>query len=242
LSAGTPVEKPRSQVIRPELTRLPPLTPWRRSFRRLASVFFRLLVSLFTRTQVVELENFPERGPLLVVVNHLGDTDVILGMAYFPISVDALAKMELYDYPVLGAFMEAYGSIWVHRGAPDRRALRAALQGLEEGRVIGIAPEGRESVTGALEEGMGGAAFLALKANVPLLPVTFTGTENKKVIGSLIRFRRPKLTMTVGPIFRLEDLPDRRKAVDAGTDQIMRRLAQQLPEAYRGIYMDQEDQ
>lgn len=175
---------------------------------------------------------------MLVAVNHLGDADGLLGIAFFPQPVEALAKMELFDFPLLGWFMETYGVIWVHRGAPDRRALRAALRGLEEGRLVGLAPEGRESITGTLEEGTGGAAYLALKANVPVLPVTFTGTENIRVYNSLRRLRRPKMTMTFGPLFQLEDRPDRREAIETGTEQIMLRLARQLPIEYRGVYRD----
>src|SRR4030067_146028 len=117
----------------------------------------------------------------MVVSNHLGDADLIVGMAYSPYEVEILSKAELYDYPILGKLMDAYGVIWVHRGQPDRRALRAALEALRQGRVVGIAPEGRESLTGSLEEGTGGAAYLALKADGPILPVTFTGTQKATV-------------------------------------------------------------
>ena len=59
--------------------------------------------------------------------------------------------------------MDWYGTIWVHRGRPDRRALRAALNGLAEGRMLAIAPEGRESISGELEQGTDGAAYIALR-------------------------------------------------------------------------------
>jgi 1-acyl-sn-glycerol-3-phosphate acyltransferase len=236
LNARAPLEKPRAEVIRPELTRLPDHSPGRKLFRRLTRGFCRLILLLLTRTKTRGLENFPPVGPALLVSNHLGDADGVLGMAFFPESADALAKMELYDFPLVSQFMEAYGVIWVHRGMPDRRALHAAFKGLAEGRFLAMAPEGRESITGALEEGTGGAAYLAWKAGVPVVPVTFTGTENSNVFSSFKRLRRPELTLTVGPMFRLENLPDRREAVDLGTELIMKRLAQQLPEKYRGVY------
>ena len=49
--------------------------------------------------------------------------------------------------------MDWYGIIWLHRGQADRRAIRAALDGFAEGRIIVIAPEGRYSLVGGLEEG-----------------------------------------------------------------------------------------
>ena len=139
----------------------------------------RLLAWIFTKVEIQGLENFPSQGPAIIVANHLGDADFVLGIAFTPRPPEVLAKAELYNFPVLGKLMELYGVIWVHRGQPDRRALRASLQGLAEGRLISLAPEGRESLTGGLEEGTNGAAYLALKANAPILPVTFTNTENE---------------------------------------------------------------
>lgn len=233
---STPEPKPRSQVIRPEITRLPRLSLSRRILRRFIKGLLGLLVWLFTRVRTYGFENIPHQGSALVVTNHLGDADFVLGTALSPVAVETLAKAELYDYPVLGKVLDAYGVIWVHRGQPDRKALRAALDGLNQGKLVAIAPEGRESVTGALEEGTQGAAYLALKAGVPILPLTFTGTENARIYGNLKRLRKTDVTMTVGALFRLDELPDHKRAIDLGTQKIMRRLAAQLPPEYRGMY------
>jgi 1-acyl-sn-glycerol-3-phosphate acyltransferase len=228
--------KPITRRLRPEITRLPPLDRWRRLARHLLRGLARLLVWLFIRLEKHGLENVPQRGPALIITNHLGDADVVLLLAAIPCWCDALAKADLYDFPVLGKLMDAYGVIWVHRGQPDRRALRAALQGLKEGRVIGIAPEGRESLTGSLEEGTHGAAYLALKGDAPLIPVTFTGTENRRIYGNMKRLRRTPVTVTVGAPFRLEAEGDWHTAVECGTQTIMQVLARLLPQQYRGVY------
>jgi 1-acyl-sn-glycerol-3-phosphate acyltransferase len=234
--SSSPDPKPCSQLIHPEITRLPRLTIWRRLFRRFVIALVRLVVWLFTRARTYGFEHVPRQGPVLVVSNHLGDADLVVGMALSPVQVEALSKAELYDYPVLGKLMDAYGVIWVHRGQPDRHAIRAALDGLRQGRFIAIAPEGRESLTGALEQGTEGAAYLALRAGVPVLPLTFTGTENARIYGNLKRLRRTDVTMTVGAPFRLEELPGRKEAIELGTQNIMRTLAAQLPPEYRGVY------
>lgn len=228
--------KPRSEEISPEITRLPALTFWRKVFRRLVLIFLRLLVGLCLRVEVIGRENMPRQGPLLIVSNHLGDADVLVGLAHTWLPVDIIAKAELYHYPVLGKLMDAYGVIWIHRGQPDRRALRSVLDGLAAGRVFGIAPEGRESLTGSLEEGTGGAAYLAVKSKAPIFPVTFTGTENRRVFENLKRFKRTRVTLTMGPVFHLEEYPQRREAIEQGTSQIMNALASQLPPEYRGVY------
>ena len=113
--------------------------------------------------------------------------------------------------------MHAYGIIWLQRGAAYRHVLRAALDGLTEGRFVSIAPEGRVSLTGALEEGADGAAYLALKLDTLLLPVTFTGTENQRIFGNLKHLRRTTVTVTIGEPFRLKTTGDRRKDIAQGT-------------------------
>jgi 1-acyl-sn-glycerol-3-phosphate acyltransferase len=191
-----------------------------------------ILIRLFTRTRTYGLEHFPSTGPALAVINHLGDADVILLLAALPVPMDGLGKIELHDFPVLGPLMDLYGIIWLHRGRADRRAIRCALGGLAEGRILAIAPEGRYTLSRGLEEGGAGAAYLALKANVPVVPIALTGTENDHVYGCLRRLRRPLITLTVGEPFNL----DSSKTVQEGTRQLMEALARLLPPEYRGAY------
>ena len=204
--------------------------------RRLLKVLSQFLVWLCTRPEVHGLENFPKQGPVLIVINHLGDVDAFLGLAIAPVCVDTIAKQELYDVPIIGVLMHAYGMIWLQRGVAYRHVLRAALDGLAEGRFVSIAPEGRESLTGALEQGMDGAAYLALKSDALLLPVTFTGTENRRIFDNLKRLRRTAVTATIGKPFRLENTGNWRKDITRGTLKIMDTLASQLPSEYRGVY------
>lgn len=232
--------KPVTNIWRPEVTRLPRLGPARRLFRNLARLAARTLIRLLTQATIVGLERFPSKGPALVVINHLGDADVALLLAALPVAPDGLGKIELHDFPVLGGLMDWYGVIWLHRGRPDRRALRCALAALAGGRMLAIAPEGRYSLVRGLEEGGAGAAFLALRAGVPIIPVAMTGTQNERVYGSLRRLRRPRVTLSVGEPFRLTGGLDRSVQRRAATRQIMQALARLLPAEYRGAYLIRE--
>jgi 1-acyl-sn-glycerol-3-phosphate acyltransferase len=228
--------KPVAEIGKPELTRLPRLYFARRFYRAFVRGVCRTVISVCTRVEVEGLENFPRTGPALVVINHLGDADTPLLVGFVPAVLDTLGKIELYDFPLLGKLMEWYGIIWLHRGLPDRRAIRAALDGLAEGRIIVIAPEGRYSLTGELEEATYGAAFLALKAHVPVVPVALIGTENMNVYGHLRRLRRPLVKLKVGQPFVLAEQAGCQDAKREGTRQIMFVLASLLPVEYRGIY------
>jgi 1-acyl-sn-glycerol-3-phosphate acyltransferase len=230
--------KPVSDVWRPDLVALPRLTLARRAFRVFLRGLTKLLTFLLLRAEVSGLENFPRYGPALIVFNHLGDADAVLmmGMLPFKSPAEGIGKIELNEHWLVGPIFRAHGVIWVHRGQPDRKALRAALDGLVEGRMVTLAPEGRQSVIGGLEEGHAGAAFLALKSGAPIVPIGMTGTENSNIYGHLKQWRRAPVTLRVGKPFYLPILEDRQQTLQEGTRLIMQTLASLLPDSYRGKY------
>jgi 1-acyl-sn-glycerol-3-phosphate acyltransferase len=236
--------KPVAEVLRPELTRLPEYTLWRRLSRLGLWLLAKLVVAVRLNVKASGLENFPAHGPALIVLNHLGDADIVVILSQLStLEVDPLGASDLYDHKWVGPVAELYGVIWLHRGHPDRRALTCALESLQRGRFISIAPEGRESVAGGLEQGLDGAAFLALRADVPIVPIAMTGTENNRIFSppSANRRTRMPVTMTVGRPFRLAKSGDRHADLRNGTDQIMRELARLLPPEYQGMYRDEAD-
>src|SRR5512140_3192941 len=211
---SSPPPKPVTEVWRPELVALPRFTPGLRLRRGFMRVLAQFLTAITMRLTVSGLENFPKHGPALVVINHLGDADVVPLLAILPFSpIEGLGKIELYDHWFVGPVFRFYGIVWIHRGRPDRKAIRAALEALAEGRMVGLAPEGRQSLIGGLEEGNDGAAFLALKSGAPLVPVALTGTENSNVYGHLKRLQRAPVTLSVGKPFFLQEYPDRQKMI-----------------------------
>jgi 1-acyl-sn-glycerol-3-phosphate acyltransferase len=188
------------------------------------------------------LENIPKKGPAILVINHLGDADIVLVGAVSRVLPEIMGKIELNDHWFGGPIFRAYGIIWVHRGRPDRRALRAALEGLAEERMIVLAPEGRQSVTGRLEEGTEGAAFLAMKSGASIVPMAMTGTENDNVYGNLRKFKRTAVTLSVGKPFFIQEQPDRQEMIREGTRQIMESLADLLPASYQGNYKNTREE
>ena len=101
---------------------------------------------------------------------------------------------------------------------------------------MSIAPEGRQSVIGGLEEGTEGAAFLALKSGAPIVPVGMTGTENSNIYSHLKNWERARVTLAVGNPFYLKQGSNRQETIQKGTEQIMQAIAHLLPEEYRGKY------
>jgi 1-acyl-sn-glycerol-3-phosphate acyltransferase len=200
----------------------------------LMNVFSRLVC----RLQVVGRENIPEQGPFIVVTNHLGAADppIIFGLVPQHLRLTGMAAMEHRHDPFIGWLMDKGGAIWVRRGESDREALRKSLDALASGRPLGVAPEGTRSDTGALMEGKAGITFLALKADVPLVPISLAGSE--RVFRELRRLRRARVDAHIGPSFCLPERggETRKEHIQYCTDLIMTRLASLLPERYRGFY------
>ena len=195
-----------------------------------------VLLGLISHRECVGLENIPVEPPYILVTNHLAAFDSPLLMAVCPHTVRAFAAAKHKRNPLYAPLLAIVGSIWVRRGEVDRKALQEALDVLKRGEVLGMAPEGtRARGTYALQKGKSGAAYLATRADVLIVPVGLTGTEQIK--HNLPRLRRTHICVVVGEPFRLpESGRVRSRKLHEYTDLIMHHIAELLPEEYRGEY------
>jgi 1-acyl-sn-glycerol-3-phosphate acyltransferase len=160
---------------------------------RFLRIIGRAILLLLRRWDVSGAENVPGKGGLIVASNHASYWDpVVLGCA-LPRQIYFLAKAELFAIPFLGPLITALGAFPVHRSGQDAGAVKRALQLLKEERIVGIFPEGTRSHSGELLPAHMGAAMLALRARVPVLPVALAGTRGvfgkvRVVIGKPLDF------------------------------------------------------
>ncbi len=192
---------------------------------------FRGLLWLIGGYRFEGLEHMPRQGPVLVVANHLNNLDPLLIQAALPRLVVWLAKIELFRVPGLAQLLRYYWTIPIDRGAADRQAMKAALDWLAAGQVLGIFPEGTRSRTAAMQRGHLGVGLLAVRSGAPVLPVAVIGSERP-----LRRWPRPSLIVRVGRPLRIERPAGGRADYQAITDQIMFEIAGLVPPAYRGVY------
>ncbi|MBI3240989.1 MAG: 1-acyl-sn-glycerol-3-phosphate acyltransferase [Chloroflexi bacterium] len=209
-----------------------------RLFRALARPLAQAIYRLGCRLTLTGFENVPPPGAYIIAMNHLASYDPPLLMAFWPHPPEALGAANMMETFFAGHIMRAYGSIPVHRGEYDRAVLEKALDVLRSGRPFVIAPEGGRTRQAGMREAKPGIAYLALKADVPIVPVGITGTEN--LIPNWKAFRRPALSMIIGQPFRLPAGPltreNRHQRLAEYTTLIMRRIAELLPPEYRGVY------
>jgi 1-acyl-sn-glycerol-3-phosphate acyltransferase len=154
------------------------------------------------------VDRLPAHGPYIVAANHHNYLDgVVLGVTV-PAPVAFLVMPRVYRAtPLHPVFHRHVGSIPLALERPDVGALRAALQHLEHGGVVGIFPEGPFSVRGRLERGLPGVGLLALRSAVPVIPAAICGTY-EALVGRrgyiprrhpiTVRFGTPRVFLTNG--------------------------------------------
>lgn len=153
----------------------------------------------YLRGRIIGAEKVPQNGPLIIVSNHASDFDPPILSNCMRRPVAFMAKEELFQVPVLKQAITLYGAYPVKRGSADRSAIRAALTALEDGWAVGLFITGTRTKDGRVTDPKLGAAMIAAKAQVPLLPVSLWGTETIFQKGSPVP-RPVPVTVRVGDI------------------------------------------
>jgi 1-acyl-sn-glycerol-3-phosphate acyltransferase len=157
--------------------------------------------------------------------------------ASVPRRITFLAKQELFDLSLLGLVVRAFGAFPVRRGGLDRVALRHSLELLKKGEVLGMFPEGKRSLSHQLQELQPGTALIAARSGVPIVPIGISGTEKVRGIGFILR--RPHIDVKIGRPFILpsgENNKLERSRLIEGSNLIMERISELLPQSYRGSH------
>jgi len=171
------------------------------------------------------LDQIAPDGSYILVSNHLSYMDRPVMLSNIPVQFRFLAKKGLFQIPLLGTHLARAGHIPVFRDDP-RAAVRtmgqAAQAVRERGTSLLVFPEGGRSRDGELGEFKEGAAYIAIKAGVPLVPVAINGTREVLPFGSG-HIRPGKVTMRIGaplPTSQLK-LHDRGRVTDELRNRIV---------------------
>ncbi len=207
--------------------------PW---FYYLANRVLRVVFDIILRVEIRGVENVPRDGALIIAISHSSFVDPVLMGVYLPRDVVPMAKIEAFDIPVLGACIRWYGAFAIRRGEVDVRAFKNALQVLRGKIALVIAPEGHRSETGALQRGREGAIMLSLRSGAAILPVAVWG--GKPLWKNLVHLRRTEMKIFVGkPVLPTTQKPSRDQITEM-SDELMLRLAAQMPRELHGYYRD----
>ncbi len=141
---------------------------------------FRLLL----RGRAAGTSTVPRWGAMVVVANHGSHLDPPLVAHVIGRPVAFMAKRELFRVPVLACLIRALGAYPVDRGAGDREAIRTATERLRQGWAVGVFLDGTRRSDGRVHDPQPGAALLAARAGVPLLPVAILNSHRALGAGS----------------------------------------------------------
>jgi 1-acyl-sn-glycerol-3-phosphate acyltransferase len=209
----------------------------------MVNAFFYALTGIICDVNSDALELVPERGPLILVSNHVNVLEI-------PVIVPRLG-----DRPISGFFasyrlesrwmrwlLTTYGGVAVRRGTPDITALEAAAQRIRAGDIFALAPEGTRSGDGVLGRGRAGVVLLALETGAPIMPVVHHGDAQWQ--SNLKKLRRTPFNIEVGTPFRLNPRHEKVTRVirQSMIDEIMVQMATLLPPSWRGEYADRVGQ
>ena len=187
------------------------------------------------RVRIVGRENVPQTGGFVLAPSHRSMMDIPLAALVTPRRIRFMGKKSLFAVPVLGTLFRRLGGFPVARDGTDRKAVRESVAMLEAGEVLCVYPEGTRQHGPKIQPLQPGAAYLALRSGVPIVPVGIAGTEeimrgNRDPIPRLGR-----VTMVVGQPIVPEDRAKgvvARDRVDALTATLSDALQVLLDDAY----------
>jgi len=214
--------------------------PWRyRLVAGTARLCFRARYGPLHPIDFQGVANIPDGpGPLILASNHLSNLDPTIYGGFFPRTLFAMAKRELFPNRA-AAWMWAGCNVFpVDRGTADRRALRIAVDVLRRGGRLLLFIEGTRATSPGMKRAEPGVGFLIRRASadgapVRVLPAAVWGTERALVKGRFFP-QRVDLHVRYGPVFTPELGASRD---DQGVaDQVAARVAALLPPEYRGLY------
>ena len=200
----------------------------------------RYVVDRLVDLKITGSENVQDGTPYIVATSHISRLDTpFLMLSTHRKDIIAMVAREYEKAPFFGWFLDKLGVIWISRDGYDLGAFREASVHSKNGWIVGIAPEGTRSKTQQLLQGKPGAALLAIRNQVQVIPTAVLGSTD--VIQSLLRLKRAKVEVRFGKPFLLPQVHDEittKDRLQQATDEIMCHIALLLPEERRGFYAD----
>lgn len=148
------------------------------------------LCKLIFPTKVIGAENVPADGPVLICSNHVSMVDPVLIATSFKRQITFMAKKELFATKFTNWFFTNLGMVPVDRGASDIAAMRVCIEALNEGRLLGIFPQGHRYKQDEKRELQNGAAMMALRSKAVVIPA-HVSAPLKAFRMNTIRFGKP---------------------------------------------------
>lgn len=158
-----------------------------------------ILGTIFSPVKVIGLDQIDTTKPHVYAVNHASALDIPVLYVHLPFQFRIAFKKELLSYPIVGWHLKRSGQVSIDQQNPARSisSIRNALKSLKQGTPLVIFPEGGRTANGKIKPFLPGAFFLAIKAQLDIVPIALVGTYELLPMNTYHIKSRP-LEMRVG--------------------------------------------
>jgi 1-acyl-sn-glycerol-3-phosphate acyltransferase len=201
----------------------------------LCHYFIGIAYDIFFRGEVVGVENLPQRGGFLIAANHASHLDPPMIGCHISRQLAYFARKTLWKGGIASWWLDSVGTIPVDRdGGQDVSAIKRVLRALKEERGVILFPEGTRTPDGRLQPAKPGVGFIAIKTQVPVVPVRIFGSHEAYGKGRPLRLNTP-VTVVFGkpmPPAAYDDPKAGKERAQIASERIMAEIARlQLPPA-----------
>jgi 1-acyl-sn-glycerol-3-phosphate acyltransferase len=186
---------------------------------------------LFWRLTVEGREHIPDSEPFVIAPVHRSNIDFAVVATLTKRRMRYMGKDSLWKIKPLGALWNALGAYPVHRGSADREALRRTIEVIEGGEPVVIFPEGTRQEGPTVQPMFEGAAYVATRTGVPIVPVGIGGSQRATPRGSKM-LRPVKLHVVIGPVLRPKPVEPGKRASRRSVHELTEQLYGELQELF----------
>ncbi len=232
--SATPAAGPEpaaTQPVRVEAVDVHPPTRLERISYGIGRGLFFGLAKLWFRLEIHGRHHLPTDGPFVLTPVHRSNLDFILAATVRRPRMRYMGKASIWKFRPLGSLVSMLGAFPVHRGTADRESLRTCMRVIENGESLVLFPEGTRRSGPVVEDLFDGAAYVAVRTGVPLVPLGIGGSDKAMPVGSKV-IHPHKVVLVVGEPIR-PPVGDGSGRVRRGA---VRALTAQLHGAIQGLY------
>lgn len=159
---------------------------------------------------VTGIDNVPKTGGILFIANHQSNFDIPILIGHVPRDKGFIAKLELLKVPSFSRWMKNLGCVFIDRNDARQSltAMNQAAERLKEGHSLVVFPEGTRSKDGTVGQFKPGSLKIAMKAKVPIVPVTIKGSMNIMPKGTSL-IKSASVEVIISPPLILGEMPEK---------------------------------
>lgn len=200
-------------------------------FYRIVRAIFVFFCRTYWRMKVEGREHLPTEGPFVLAPVHRSNIDFAIASTLTKRRMGFMGKDTLWKIKPLGAIFSTLGAYPVRRGSADREALRRTIELIETGQPVVIFPEGTRQVGPLVQPLFEGAAYVATRTGVPIVPVGIGGSEKAMPKGSKMLYPA-KIHVIIGPVMRPKPPEEGKRSSRRSVHELTEQLHTELQDLF----------